>query len=450
MITNTLLFPILFLAGSCLLMAIKTAINRLTTNELETEFEKSQIRFFLFKWIEKIFPNERTYPVNDFLSLTGLINVVAYGISGSIYFTSNYAKMDASSGYSFLWLLLSIGILVAVALIVYVIFHLFASRSVVATFKLFSLLASLYIVILLPIVLPIVWIEKKIAPDLKPKEPPLSSQKLKRRLLELLDEDEIEQILDPRDKHLLKSIANFGELVVREIMVPRVNVVCLPETATLSEALEMFVREGYSRIPVYKESIDHITGVLLYKDLIKHHYTELDDNHEQLKNLTIRSLVSPIIFAPENKKIKDLFNEIRSQKIHVAIVVNEYGCTEGLVTIEDILEELVGSEIHDEHDDDEEIPYIETQDKSWIVDAKMSIVDAERDFEIQFPHNPNYETLAGFISWKLGMIPGPGTTIHQDTYSIKILESDKRQIYKVKISPEATLHSSGIENTLES
>ena len=243
-------------------------------------------------------------------------------------------------------------------------------------------------------------------------------------------------MLDPRDKKLVHSIANFGERVVREIMVPRVSMISIEESATLKEAFELFVTEGYSRIPVYKESIDDIVGVLLYKDVMKFYFMESDKESSKMDSTQVKSLLKPILFSPENKKIQDLFGEIRLQKNHLAIVVNEYGCTEGLVTIEDILEELVGSEIHDEHDIDEETPYIKTQDKSWIVDAKMSIVDAERDFAIEFPHNPDYETIAGFISWKLGMIPGPGTIIHQENYSIKVLSSDKRQIHKVKISPE--------------
>jgi CBS domain containing-hemolysin-like protein len=182
--------------------------------------------------------------------------------------------------------------------------------------------------------------------------------------------------------------------------------------------------------------VDHISGMLLYKDLLKFFLHALETGLDELKKTSIKTLMNPTIYTPENRKIRDLFQELRIQKMHVAIVVNEYGCTEGLVTIEDILEELVGSEIQDEHDEDEELLYKETHDKSWIVDAKMSIVDVEKQFGLVLPHNAEYETIAGFISWKMGTIPSPGTTILEDQFNIKILSSDPRQIHKVKITPE--------------
>lgn len=417
----TILLPFIFFLGSCLLMAIKTAINRLSYAELEAEFEKSKFRSFFFRFLIKLFPYQRAIPIQDFLSLTGLITVAAYGVTGAVYLF----PLEP------LWFLLSIVLLMGVFLLTYVFFHLFASYAPYATLKLFSLLASLYLMVFFPVLAPILWIESKIAPGKRPKETRISSEKLRKRLLELLEEPEIQEILDPQDKHLVRSIANFGKYVVREIMVPRVDVICLPEHATVAETIKIFMEEGYSRIPVYKESIDHITGVLLYKAVMEF---AMGKSKEILEKTTIGPLMTSIIYAPENKKIQELFQEMRNQKIHAAIVVNEYGCMEGLVTIEDILEELVGSEIHDEHDIEEE-EYIQTQDKGWIVDAKMSIVDAEREFGIQIPHNPEYETLAGFISTKLGMIPVPGTVMYQDQFSIKVLASDKRQILKVKISP---------------
>lgn len=441
MMTTTLVLPIVFLAGSCFLMSIKTAIQRFREGELEEVFHRSRINFFLFRWIRLLFPSERSHPLRDFLSLSGLITIVGYGISGTLYLNSTglYGPdlgKDVNTSLTITSFILSMAILVGAAIFVYVIVHLFASRFVIAALKLFSLITSLYLLILFPIVWPILFIEKLIAPDPKPKEPKISSKRLKKHLLELIKDLELEDLLDPRDKKLIRSIAHFGDLVVREIMVPRVRMICLPETSTIFEALSLFVKERYSRIPVYKESIDHITGVLLYKDLMAFCLKALEKDIQSIQSVTIQSLTCSILYAPENRKIHDLFQEIRLEKIHLAIVVNEYGCTEGMVTIEDILEELVGSEIRDEHDEDEEILFKKMQDKSWIVDAKMTVVDAEREFGFPIPHNAEYETLAGFISWKMGMIPPPGTLILEDHFNIKILSSDARQIHKVKISAE--------------
>jgi CBS domain containing-hemolysin-like protein len=446
MITTTPILPILFLAGSCFIIAIKAATRSFKNAELEEEFERCRIQYFFFRALKKLFPASRTHPLRDFLNLSGLITIVGYGICGTFYIFTSGLYRDLTLSHTSLpslgTLSFTIAILVLIALITNLLFQIFALCAEVATLKLFSLLTSLYLIILFPLVWPILWVEKKIGVNQKNPEPKLSSEKLKKGLLHLVKELEIEELLEPRDKKMMKAIAHFGDLVAREIMVPRVHMLCVPEEATALEALKLFIEEGYSRIPVYKDSVDHISGILLYKDMIKFFLYALETGIDELKKTTIQTLMNPTIYTPENRKIRDLFQELRVQKMHVAIVVNEYGCTEGLVTIEDVLEELVGSEIQDEHDVDEELLYKETHDKSWIVDAKMSIVDAEKQFGLILPHNAEYETIAGFISWKMGTIPPPGTTILEDQFNIKVLSSDPRQIHKIKITPE---HRSGKE-----
>ena len=209
---------------------------------------------------------------------------------------------------------------------------------------------------------------------------------------------------------------------------------CLENTSSIFEALTLFIEEGFSRIPIYDKSIDHITGVLLYKDVLEYTFKRGMADFDTIKKAPITSLITPILYAPENKKISELFQVMRSRKIHGAIVVNEYGCTEGLVTIEDIFEELIGSEILDEHDEEDELLYKKTHDKGWIVEADLSIIDAEREFGFSLPPDPEYETIGGFISTTLGVIPKPGSVIHFDQYEIKVLSSNERKILKVKIS----------------
>lgn len=442
MITSTILFPGLFLFLLCLTSGVKSALSRLTPNEFDDEIIRKPIRYYLFRRVLRFFPNERSNPILDFLTILGLVTSIAYGVSGVVYLlTHDFFSKGILLGtthplYLTSWLLLSILVLTLFALFFVTLFNLFSNRASLAALKLFTHPISLYLILLSPVIYPIYWLEKKIASDKKPPEPKLSSEKLKKRLLELLEEPNVQELLDPRDIKSVKAMANFGSLVAREIMVPRVDIVALKSSTTIYEALKIFVEQGYSRMPVFDDTIDHITGLLLYKALMEFCLQALRSNVDLIKTTSIHTLVTSVIFAPENKRIQDLFQEIRTQKIHVAVIVNEYGCTEGLVTIEDILEALVGSEIQDEHDVDEESHYIETQDKSYIVDAKMSIIDAEKEFGISIPHSAEYETLGGFISWKMRLIPPQGTILYHDNFSIKVLHSDKRQIYKVKISSE--------------
>ncbi len=439
MITATPFFPILFLTAACILSCVKSAFQRTSESEIEERMKYSKFHLFFFNWLERTFPDEKDHPAGDFLSFTCLITLACYGMSSSVFlaansfYNSNIYISEHSINFSFIWLLLSIAIITGLALCANTLFHIFALKFRIAALKLFSFIASLIILVFFVISFPFLWIERLLA--IKKQEPSTaaSPDELRSRLLDLLGEMEEEKVIEHHDRKMIKSVAQFGKLVVREIMVPRVDMICLSEESTAQDAYDCYIEHGYSRVPIYKDSIDHITGLLLYKDFMDFCFKKIQDG-KTLADIEISPLVIPVLYAPENKRIRDLFNEIRTEKIHAAIVVNEYGCTEGLVTTEDILEELVGSQIQDEHDEDEELLFKQAQDKSWIVDARMSIVDVERELGISVPHHAEYETLAGFISWKMGSIPAIGTTMHEDFFDVRILQSDRRQIHKVKIS----------------
>ncbi len=445
MITKTLFFPIFFLTATCILVAVKAAFQVISETKLEGRIKHSRGPLLFSRWLSTLFPNEREPIVLDFLTFTGIITLACYGMSSSIFlasnlfFGSNILADGKSIGFTFPWLLLAFLICAGSAICFSTLFHLFALRAPIATIKLFSFIATLIVSIFLPISLPFIWFEKMLSGRQKPEPEADSREELRSRLLELLEEMQEEKLIEERDRVMIKSIAQFGGLVVREIMVPRVDMICLPENATAQEAYNCFIEHEYSRVPIYKDSIDHITGLLLYKNFMEYCLEQIIQG-KRLSELSISSLVIPILYAPENKRIRDLLNEIKSEKIHVAIVVNEYGCTEGLVSIEDILEELIGGEIRDEHDVDEEVLFRRLQDKSWIVDGRMSIVDVERELGVAIPHNAEYETIAGFISWKMGAIPPSGTVIYEDYFSLRVLESDRRQIHKVKITVENPSH----------
>ena len=257
---------------------------------------------------------------------------------------------------------------------------------------------------------------------------------LKNKLLEYLSESELARYLDKTEIKLIRTVISFKDRIVREVMVPRIDVFSLSSETPIKEAVRCFSLEGYSRIPVYKENTDKIIGVLLYKDILsiytKHIENKGSDN--SLEN-TIEHLVKPALYTPETKKIAQLLQEFKNKQIHLAIVVNEYGGTEGIVTIEDILEELVG-EIEDEYDTQEEKTYVPISSGGWIVDAKMSILDLEDDLNVKIPQSFEYDTIGGYIFHRTGSIPSKGWKGHLDDLDLEILSSDERSIHKIKIT----------------
>jgi CBS domain containing-hemolysin-like protein len=244
-----------------------------------------------------------------------------------------------------------------------------------------------------------------------------------------LDFEDLKNKLDPK---ILSSLATFKEKVVREVMIPRIKTFSFSKDKTIKEASTLVLKKNYSRIPVYKEKLDNIIGVLMHKDLLKA-YIESEENKNILSE-KIEKLIKPIIYVPENKKIFQLFQEFRSKKTHIAIVVNEYGGTEGIITIEDILEELVG-EIQDEYDKREKEKIYQLSDGNWVIDAQMSIIDIEKKLNFKIPHSPEYETIGGFIFHRAKMIPDKGWILHLDEFEIEVLSSNERCVEKVKINP---------------
>ncbi|NGX45927.1 MAG: Magnesium and cobalt efflux protein CorC [Chlamydiae bacterium] len=255
--------------------------------------------------------------------------------------------------------------------------------------------------------------------------------RIKDKILEILHDSEFAPYLDRSDQKLILSVVSFKERIAREVMVPRIDMFTLSVETTIKEATEQFLQQEYSRIPVYKESVDNVIGVVYFKDLLSLHARSMS-NLGQLEQ-TIEALVKPLVFTPETRKISHLLQEFRSKQIHLAIVVDEYGGTEGIVTIEDILEELVG-EIADETDVDEDLLYTLLPTGGWIVDAKMSIIDIEEELEIEIPQSPEYDTLGGFIFHRAGAIPTKGWKLHLDEVDLEVISSSERAIEKIRVT----------------
>jgi putative hemolysin len=248
------------------------------------------------------------------------------------------------------------------------------------------------------------------------------------KIIELFEET---SALDSHHKKLIESTFTLKDRIAREIMKPRINVFSLDIFTPIREAALLMEEEGFSRVPVYEGNVDQIVGVLMYKDLLALYQKE----DPSLLNQPIKTITKDVLYTPETKRVINLLQEFRTKQMHMAIVVDEYGGTEGIVTIEDILEEIVG-EISDEHDDVEEETLFSVESTGgWIVDAHMNILDIEDELGVKIPQEGEYDTLGGYIFHRAGEIPKPGLIIYHDKFKLEILKSTERSIEKVKIIP---------------
>lgn len=241
--------------------------------------------------------------------------------------------------------------------------------------------------------------------------------------LELTDKNEISE-----ESNMLEGIIRFGEETAKEVMTSRLDMVDLDIDSTFSEVLKCVVDNGYSRIPVYQDNRDNVKGILYIKDLLP--YLEKGDEFNW------RKLIRPAFFVPETKMIDDLLRDFQSNKVHMAIVVDEFGGTSGIVTMEDIIEEIVG-EINDEYDD-EERTYVKVSDNVYVFEAKTLLSDfykiMKTDPEEFEEVSDDAETLAGFILAVKGEFPSLNEEFVFGRYVFKILEMDARRILKVKVT----------------
>ena len=238
-----------------------------------------------------------------------------------------------------------------------------------------------------------------------------------------LAEGEKVQTLEEDEKKMIHSIFELGETKVKEIMVPRIDMTCIEESATLEEIKELVRKKGHSRIPLFRESIDQIIGIVYVKDLFL-------GEKEYKEKIEWSKLVRKAHFVPENKKIDELLQEMKKEKVHLAIVVDEYGGTAGLVTLEDILEEIVG-EIEDEYDKGEP-PVQKIDEDNYKVAAKVSIHDLYEFLELDLPEK-EFETVGGLIYDLVGGVPEEGKMIEYKGLSFQVERVKGQRIVKVRI-----------------
>ncbi|NLA30416.1 MAG: HlyC/CorC family transporter [Methanomicrobiales archaeon] len=265
-------------------------------------------------------------------------------------------------------------------------------------------------------------------------EPVVTEEEIK----EWIDVGEEEGTIEEQEREMLYSVLRFGDTTVREVMTPRVDVVMLEDTSTLESALSIFNETGFSRIPVYHEQIDNIVGLLNIKDIFAAAF-------RQQMSVTIKNLMYEPCFVPESKKIDELLKELQVMKQHMAVVLDEYGSFAGIVTVEDMLEELVG-EIMDEFDEEEpEVQKI--GEGAYLVDAQAWVGHLNEDLDLDLPETDAYETIGGLVIDRLGHIPrrGEAAMIDESNVKLVVMQMQGRRIVKVKliITPPATQEESG-------
>jgi CBS domain containing-hemolysin-like protein len=251
----------------------------------------------------------------------------------------------------------------------------------------------------------------------------------------LIHVGEGEGVIEEDEKQMIAGIFEFGETTVREIMVPRLDIVAVEVSEPLSQALDLIIGNGHSRIPVFEDSIDHLLGVLYAKDLL----LCLRDGSQ---DISVRQLLRKAYFVPQSKKLDELFEEMQAHRIHMALAVDEYGGTAGLVTIEDLLEEIVG-EIQDEYDTEE--PQLKKlAPEIYIFNARYDIDEVSQLIGVNLSAGrENIDTLGGFIYSQLGRVPEQSESIQFKDWRFTVLSVDSRRIEEVRVEP----HHSADNNT---
>ncbi len=239
--------------------------------------------------------------------------------------------------------------------------------------------------------------------------------------------------IEEEEKEMIYSVLQLDQMVVREVMVPRIDVTAIDIDSNIEDAQALFIESGFSRIPVYEETIDNVKGLLYAKDLLTYWHT---GNREYNSNKSIRSLLRPAYFVPEQKRADDLLRELKKRKTHIAIVVDEYGGTAGLVTIEDLIEQIIG-DIQDEYDLEED-EYIKLGENEYDVDAGIAIDTFNDLLEVDVPTDDS-DTLGGFIYSQLGHVPTPGETVTFNNLLLRVDSVEGRRIRRV----HAVLHDGG-------
>lgn len=249
-----------------------------------------------------------------------------------------------------------------------------------------------------------------------------------------IDVGEEEGILEPTEGRMLQQIVDFGDRLAHELMTPRIDVLAFDARRPIEELARLFSESKYSRIPIYENSIDTITGIVHVKDLF--------DAVLRSERKPVSELARPPYFVSETKRVSELLREFQSEHLQVAVVVDEYGGTAGLITIEDVIEDIVG-EIADEHEDEEDT-LVELGEGTYLVSGLLRVETLEKTLGANLAGD-DYETVAGMIFTTLGRVPSVGTVVNKNGFRFEVDRADRRRIYRVKVAKDPDWRAEGEE-----
>ncbi len=237
------------------------------------------------------------------------------------------------------------------------------------------------------------------------------------------EENGYDRDLNVEEKEMIKGVVDLAEKDAKDIMVPRTDVVFIPTDMPLEEVLDLIAESGFSRFPVYEETIDNVVGILYVKDLLREMVKK--------KDFTVKDIARKPYFIPDSKKINALFHDFRKKRVHIAVAVDEYGGVAGIICLEDIIEEIVG-EIQDEFDDDEVDDIVQTGPSTYLCDTRVSIEDLNEELKIKLPHE-DFDTLGGFVFDLFDKIPVKYEKKEYEGMTFVIQDVDGNKIKSVKI-----------------
>ncbi len=262
------------------------------------------------------------------------------------------------------------------------------------------------------------------------EKPDAAAKELEQDIMSAVDEGAREGLLGRDERGMIKRLIDFHDTQASNIMTPRTEIVAIEARASLKDMEQLTATEGHSRIPVYEDTLDNIVGMLYAKDVLLHlaNGAELFD---------VRKIMRPPIFVPQTKRIGDLLRELKAEKVHIAVVLDDYGGTSGLVSIEDILEEIVG-EIEDEYEPTSPEPLVRLDEHTVEVDAKVRVEQLADELNVELSNDQDVDTVGGLVFSLLGYVPRKGQEVEYERLRFTVLDAERRKINRLKVEVQST------------
>lgn len=419
-----LVLLVLLILLSGIFSASETALTSFRSIHLEDISERSPQKGELLKyWLKK--PNEM---LTALLLGNNIVNILATSLA-TAFITSYLQDKGMNNSQN-----MSVFISTVVMTIVILIFGEITPKIIAKNNSTpISKAVIIPIYLLAKLATPVIWIltgiskfiGRIIGVDIKDEAIMITEQDI----LSYVNVGEAEGVIEAEEKDMIESMVTFGETTAKEVMTPRTSVFAIEGNKSINDVWEDISTLGYSRIPVYKDGMDEVIGILYIKDL-------LNAVKEGNCDVPVKNFVRKAYFVPETKSIIKILEDFKTQKVHMAIVIDEYGGTVGVVTIEDLIEEIFG-EIRDEYDKEEEETIKEKAPNTYEVDAMLDIETINKELDIELPESEDYESLGGLILNELDKMAEVGDTVHICGTELKVLEIQKMRISKVLIKKES-------------